>query len=105
MEAAYTYYDDDLVKSVTFGNGASVHYEYDAANRLEVINHRRPLGGGQSETFLKLEYEYRADGLPESVTESDAISSQAVIFYSYDRRGRLVVIGAQFGPTSAVKML
>ena len=83
MTATYAYYNDDRVQSVTFGNGASRHYTYDNARRLTVIDHRDGTGKDGT-TFLKLEYEYTAHGLPESITERDDTDVTAEVQFDYD---------------------
>jgi RHS repeat-associated protein len=86
MTAAYTYYDDDRVQSVTYGNGASTHYSYDDARRLTVIDHR----DGTNATFLRLTYTYTNDDLPDSITESDGGGWLATVEFAYDARDRLI---------------
>ena len=89
MTAEYTYFADDRVESVTYGNGSSIHYEYDDARRLTLIDHRDDTGK-EGTTFLKLEYEYTPEGLPSQITESDASEVTAVVEFSYDARHRLI---------------
>lgn len=86
MTATYTYSPDDLVDTITFGNGASTHYSRDDARRITAIDHRNAAGT----TFLKLEYAYTADDLPASISESDATGILAVVTFTYDARHRLI---------------
>ena len=85
MTADYTYYGNGLIESVTYGNGAGTVYEYDGANRLTVIEHDDGSG-----VLLRLAYTYTANSLPDTSTETDDVSTFAVVDYDYDARGRLV---------------
>ena len=40
LRADYTYYDNGLVHTVTYNNGASIEYTYDDAGRVFWIDHR-----------------------------------------------------------------
>jgi len=86
MTATYTYYNDDRVQSITYGNGASVHYEYDTARRLTEIDHKDSIG----DTFLEMEYTYYNDDLPATITESDMLGVTAIVTFAYDNRNRLI---------------
>ena len=85
MTADYTYYLDDLVESVTCGNGTSVWYTYDDARRLTSMEHRSMTG----DVMLRMAYGYDDRDLPVTVTESDQAAALAVVWYDYDDRGGL----------------
>jgi RHS repeat-associated protein len=87
LSASYTYFDDGRVDLVTYGNGMESDYEYDAAGRLDVIEHR-VTGAGRK---LRLEYDYDDRDLITGVDEydEDTGGTQAQMTYDYDDRGRL----------------
>lgn len=75
LEASYTYYDNDLLKSVEYGNGdRKAWYYYDGARRLTRIEHRS-LGV----LLLELQYTYYENNLVDTVTESDAVGAFASV--------------------------
>jgi len=86
MTAAYAYYDDNRVGSILYGNGASVHYEYDAGRRVTAIEHR----DGGSSIILRLEYEYSDDDLPTVIREYEGTTLIAQTAFAYDARDRLI---------------
>jgi RHS repeat-associated protein len=100
MRADYTYFTNDLVESVRYGDPdgsgpapptASVHYLYDAARRVTQIDHRNSLGN----IMLRLGYTYLANDLPETILEEGPgghpISGWiATTTFSYDNRRRLI---------------
>jgi RHS repeat-associated protein len=85
MEADYTYYVNGLIESVTYGNAAGTLYESDDANRLTVIEH-----DDGSAVLLRLAYTYTANSLPDTITETDDVSTFAIVDFDYDARGRLI---------------
>ena len=85
MTAAYTYYDNGLVHTVTYGNGTAIEYTYDDANRLWTIDHRD--SGGL--TMLRLTYEYDRRDLPTFITEEHSDGSTVFVEFEHDNRGRL----------------
>ena len=87
LTATYTYYNDDRVHTVSFGNGASITYTYDDARRLTSIEHRDLL----ATLVMGLSYNYYANDLPSSRVESDSNGPTATVAFTYDYRGRLLV--------------
>jgi len=86
MTANYTYLGNDLVRSVTYGNGTSTWYTYDAARRVTRIEHRNPAGG----VMLALAYQYHNNDLPSSITESGSTAGAgSTTTYAYDLLRRL----------------
>ncbi len=81
-----------LVQSITYANGASVHYTYDGANRVTLIEHRR--AGASPNIMLRMDYTYYDNDLPWTITEKDDLSgtltTRAVTTFIYDRRNRLI---------------
>ena len=86
LTATYTYYDDDRVHTVSFGNGASIEYTYDDARRLTDIEHRNALDA----LVLGMSYEYYDNDLPSELEESNAFGVTATVSFNYDTRGRLI---------------
>ena len=86
LTATYTYYNDDRVHTVSFGNGASITYTYDDARRLTAIEHRNVMAA----LVLGLGYDYYANDLPSELEESDASGVIATVDFTYDYRGRLI---------------
>ena len=87
MTATYTYYPNDLVESITYGNLASIHYTYDEANRVTVIEHRNDALGT---ILLRMDYAYYSNDLPAQFIEGDYLSGAWTIRgqtdFWYDRR-------------------
>ena len=90
MTATYTYRANDLVESVTYANGASVHYWYDQGNRVTQIEHRNAL----SFAMLLMEYTYTLNDLPATIAEKDNLGgswvTRAATTFTYDHRSRLI---------------
>ena len=86
MTAAYTYYADGQVDTVSYGNGTTVTYAYDDARRLISIAHRDPL----SHLMRALAYSYLNNDLPYQVIELTSSGPVATVTYEYDDRGRLI---------------
>ena len=82
MMATYDYYADGLVRSVSYGNGTSIWYEYDAARRLTWIRHKDPLGY----VLMRLNYEYTDRDEIARVWEMGFDN----VTFTYDNRGRLI---------------
>jgi RHS repeat-associated protein len=57
----------------------------DYAKQLTVIEHDDGSG-----VLLRMAYTYTANSLPDTITESDDVSTFAIVDYDYDTRGRLV---------------
>jgi len=97
MRADYTYFANDLVEGVRYGDPdgageapetASVHYSYDAARRVTRIEHR-DAGGG---VLLALNYDYYPNDLPSSITETGSTVGVGITItttFAYDRLRRL----------------
>jgi len=86
MTADYTYFDNDLMESITYGNLASIWYTYDAARRVTAIEHRNPSGG----VILHLAYTYTANDLPSTITEwGTSVSYPTTTEFTYGHRNRL----------------
>ena len=86
LTATYTYYNDDRVHTVSFGNGAAIIYTYDAARRLTGIEHRNVL----TTLVLGMSYDYYDNDLPKWREESDNAGEIATVYFTYDHRGRLI---------------
>ncbi|MGD2110518.1 MAG: hypothetical protein PVI86_14155, partial [Phycisphaerae bacterium] len=84
LSAAYTYFDNDQLDTVTFGNGTSTSYEYDAARRVTAIEHKHG-----STQLLRLEYTYDDRNLVTHIDEYDDGDDVADVDFDYDARGRL----------------
>ncbi len=92
MTALYDYGDNDdgLVDHITYGNNASVWYEYDDARRLEKIIHRDGQTPAPTE-FLILEYEYTDRDEVARISEyHGSLDPNFVVTFTYDNRGRLI---------------
>ena len=85
MTAAYTYYDDGLVKSVSYGNGTSVWYWYDNARRVTCIQHKDPL----QMLVFRLDYFYTDRDEVERIEEYALGPGFFTVEFDYDNRGRL----------------
>ncbi len=83
--AEYTYYDDDAVKKIAFGNEAYVEYTYLDNGWLEKITH--DVGTARDKT---LEYFYDEVGRTTAVEERGHLGGYTNYHqYDYDPRGRL----------------
>lgn len=92
LTTTYTYDDAGQVDTVTNGNNTTTKYTYDHAGRVKTVTHRRGTSGA---IFLKQIYTWTPDGLLLMVAEEDALFSmfgiaEAITFYSYDNRNRLI---------------
>ncbi|MCH8253393.1 MAG: hypothetical protein IID36_13175 [Planctomycetes bacterium] len=85
MTATYTYWRNDLVDKVTYGNTTSVDYSYDAAGQVTRIEYSAAVGG----VYFALDYTYTATGLPATIIETNP-SPVAVATFTYDERSRLI---------------
>ena len=94
LRAEYTYYDNGLVQTVTFGNGAWIAYTYDDAGRVSWIDHRDM----DNEMMLRLEYQYDGRDLVTKIIETwpDWVTIDNT--YVYDDRGRLTGESRLFDP-------
>ena len=57
------------------------------ADRLTKIRHEHASSGNR---ILELEYDYYANDLIESITETDSATEVTEVFLTYDNRGRLI---------------
>ena len=80
-----TTYDTETssVDCASYVNGTSIKYEYDDADRVDVIRHRT-----ESTPFLILDYDYDARGRIDKITETEG-GTTTEVDYTYDDRGRL----------------
>ena len=87
MTALYDYGDNDdgLVDHITYGNNASVWYEYDDARRLDRITHN----DSRAIPFLTLAYEYTDRDEVDRIREYHGLVEPDVVDFTYDNRGRL----------------
>jgi RHS repeat-associated protein len=87
LSATYAYWNPlNLVREVTYGNGASTFYDYDDAYRVVTIEHRDK----DLNTILRLEYTYDARNLPVSIAETDSGGTESLVEFWHDDRGRLI---------------
>jgi RHS repeat-associated protein len=89
MRAEYTYFDNDLVRTVTYSNGGSTWYTYDAARRVTQIKHKG--AGTPPPVLLQLDYSYYND-LPVEIFESGSTVGVGITIsttFVYDRLRRL----------------
>jgi YD repeat-containing protein len=84
LSADYTYYNNDLVDTVTFGNGSTKSYEYDAAHRVTAIEYMT--GANQ---LLRLVYTYDDRNLVTHIDEYEGGVDVGDVHFVYDERGRL----------------
>ncbi len=100
MTALYDYGDNDdgLVDHITYGNNASVWYEYDDARRLDRITHN----DSQATPFLTLAYEYTDRDEVARIREYHGLVEPDVVDFTYDNRGRLIREKRTEGPLSTV---
>ena len=76
--ASYTYGPNNgKLASMTYGNGTTVNYSYDALDRIEKISYNNT---------VRYEYQYTSDGKLHSVTD---IASGVGYLYEYDSEDRL----------------
>lgn len=95
FEANYTYLANrDLIDTITYANGTSIEYDYDAADRITEIRNRV----GVNDPFLKIEFlAYNGRNLPTSVRETRD-TTISTITYTYDARSRLTRETRDFNP-------
>ena len=83
--ATYEYNDNNgKVSIMTYGNGDSVKYEYDALDRIQKVCYKE-----SNETVYTTKYEYKYDSNGYLHTLYDYESGQTVS-YKYDASGRLI---------------
>lgn len=86
MSASFSYYENDLLKSIQYQNGTSVLFSYDQAGRLTRLTHR----GSTGSLIQMYQYTYDARGLPISIEESNSATQVvANLQFDYDSRKRL----------------
>ncbi len=100
MRADYTYFGNDLAKTITYANGASIAYDYDHAQRIYTIEHKDSFGA----VILKMTHDATLDGLPREIVETGALgASIATVTYTYDTRRRLIAEKRRESPQQSVR--
>lgn len=79
----YSYYRDSQIKTVTYPNSISAHYQYDAASRVKNIENRQ-----NNAIVSRFDYLYDANGNRDQQTEINGASPE-VTRYQYDALDRL----------------
>ncbi|MCG8407911.1 MAG: hypothetical protein MI923_22145 [Phycisphaerales bacterium] len=87
ITAVYTYDAAGRVTLVENGNGMDARYQYDDADQLTQIRYENT---SDQSRILQLDHTYTADGLLETITETDAQGSSETRAFEYDFRNRLV---------------
>lgn len=93
LETIYTYHDDGRLRTTTLPNGVTTTYAYDAAGRMEDIQHR----DGSGRLISQFHYTLDANGNREQMRVSrpnPADPTQTVVGnynYAYDSRDQLVM--------------
>jgi RHS repeat-associated protein len=85
MTADYTYYNNDKLHTVTYGNGAKAVYSYRTNGQISQIKHMRSDGA----LLKQLDYTYDDLNLVATLSESDDSGLLAVTVFTYDNRGKL----------------
>ncbi|MGD8451367.1 MAG: RHS repeat-associated core domain-containing protein [Phycisphaerae bacterium] len=87
MSATYIYDDAGRLERIEYGNDTKVVRHYDAADRLDWIEHRDDLDA----VLLRVDYVWNLDNTLYSRTETDNVASEtAVVTFTYDNRKRLI---------------
>lgn len=87
QSVSYSYYAGGLPHVVTNGNGTTITYEYDDADRVTQILHE------ENTTLIKrLDYHYLSDGRPliYQIEEYNDGTGKDVVTFTYDDRDRLI---------------
>jgi YD repeat-containing protein len=82
----YTYFRNSLLRSVTYPNGSSARYTYDAAHRIARIDNLQ-----NSAPVSRFEYEYDTNGNRTRQLETRGVVSE-VTTYAFDAVDRMVEV-------------